>query len=347
MNWPLRSSRLVILVAMALALAACDMRATQEGDEGNLTFHYSPADESTDFDRPLAVGSGVALHMEALDGRTFRRVVDVTAEPETVLTADVDDSSLDTINLSGQSSGEATISVEIQGDGERYTDSTSVRVGEVRQIEMEHKCSDSADAAYIVGQSATISWDRQTASGEKLIGSARSQEEALRSCQADIYPIEYQEDPHCNEAGLHFPNLPMVEPIELFPTEDIGVATGGLRDLGIHVFDPEVLSHNLRFEHSNDDLRVDRTRTVELELFNDPVGSGDNFPICTDLDLLIEIYSTDTCTGPGGAADFTVDSEDSHEFQLRGERTGVCDFDVSLPEYPDVAPWPIELDVIR
>lgn len=347
MSWPRRGSWIVALLSLSVAAMACDMRATQEGDEGHLTFYHSPADGSTDFERPLAVGSGVALKMEPLDERSFRRVVDVTVEPASVLDAHVDDSSSDTVNLSGESTGEARIEVEVQGDAERYTDSTTMQVAEVQKIEMGHECTDRADAAYQVGRRATIEWERQTGSGDKLVGSARNDGEPLRGCQADIYPEDYQQDPHCNEAGLHFPNFPAVEPIDLFATDGVGVTTGGLHDLGIHVFDPAVLAYNLRIEHSGDAMRVDRTNTVELDLFNDPVDNDDNFPICTNMELLVEIYSSDICTGPGGDVEFTVEREDAHEFELRGEQSGVCDFDVSLPEHPDVEPWPIELDVMR
>ena len=347
MNCPPRGSWIVALVAMSLAIVACDMRATQAGDEGNLEFFYSPADGSTDFDRPLAVGSGVALKMEPLSGRSFQRVVDVTVEPESVLTGYVDDSSSDTVNLSGQSGGEAVVQVEIQGDSERYTDSTTLRVDEVRQIEMSHECTDLADAAYLVGERATIGWERKSRSGEKLIGSARSQEEARHSCQADLFPKEYQEEPYCDEAGLHFSNFSHVEQIDVFATDGVGTSTGAHTDLGIHVFNPDVLAQNLRIEYGGDDLRVDRTRTVQLDLFNDPIDDGANFPICTNMELLIEIYSTDTCSGPGGAVDFTVERDEAHEFRLRGERGGLCDFDISLAEFPEVEPWPIEIDVLH
>lgn len=346
MEYSNTAGRLAVLMATALFISACggcQFDATQEGEQGNLEFAYSPADGDTTFDRPIAVDSGLKMYVEPLANRSFDQITDVTVSDNSILRAEIDGNSSDTLNLEARSSGEVRLEVRAQGGGETYGDWTTIRTGDVDRVRMAHECTSAADAAYLIDREASVELERQNRAGEQLIGSAQSHMDALRSCHVDLYPDEYQERPYCDEAGLHFSTLPEFGAIDIFPADGIGTAGSSHQDMGMHVIDPDLM----QFHQPDTDLRVDRNRTIELEAYRNPPDSSGVWPVCTDMDLRIEIYSGNICTGSAGETTLHVDASDENEVQLRGQRSGYCDFDIYLDDEPGIDPWPMEVYVER
>lgn len=325
-------------VAMGWGLLGCDDRARQEGEEGNLQFYYLPADGSTQFDRPLAVGSAVQMYLEPINDRELDQVRSVSAAPQSVLTAAINQNqepgTTPSLVLSGQGNGEATISVEVSGGGQNYTDSTSIRVSEVRRAELRHSCTDQVNAAYLRGTSVRLEYERQNSEGEKLIGSARGNTGPERSCQVEVLPQVNEDQMRCNEAGLHFPPFSDVGSVlvDLLP----GIQPVARRELGVQIVYPD----EVFFEDADGYLVVDATRDIRLN----PVTYHEDWPVCTNLQLEVEILTPNTCTGRSGERRFTVDAEDENQFRMRGVRQGQCEFEVVIPQI-DNQPWFFEVYV--
>ena len=337
-KWSLAACSTTIL--LLTTTVACQLHPTQEGERGNLEFSYHPADGSTEFDRPLAVGSGLTLHVDPLGERSLDNVIGVETSPDSILDAEVTDDR-DAIALMGRSSGQVDLEVTVNGGGETYRDSIALEVGDVDRIAMEHRCTSAADAAYLEGWEASIDLERQTSGGDQLVGSTRSSFDAAESCQLDIVPDQYQEAPYCDSAGLHFPTFDEPGPVELFVTDGVATIDNGFRDLGLHIVDPDLMV----FDPPADYAEVDRTRTIQLEPVREVPDSGGFWPICTPMELDVEILTPDICRSRAGSTSFSIDADDDNELELQGQRSGICQLDIYLAERPDLEPWPVDIDV--
>src|SRR5690554_2029331 len=133
-----RAMMMLTAAAVVMTTTACDNRARQEGEEGNVQFFYIPADKSSRFDRPLAVGSGMLLYLEGIDDRQVERVVEMKVEPEGIMQVSASQEYPHAVVLSGRGAGEARLSVVVEGGGERFSDATTFRVAEVARAELSH-----------------------------------------------------------------------------------------------------------------------------------------------------------------------------------------------------------------
>lgn len=336
---------LVSAALIALAGLACHPEATQEGERGNLLFSYSPADDSTDFDRPIAVGSEIRIHVEPADGRTFAEVIDVSTSNDTVLEADVASDASDAIDLVGRSAGATRLEVEVRDDAHTYGDEIELHTDDVHQISLGHRCTHAADAAYLRDYEATVGLRRHNNNGRQLVGSATSTERADESCQVDIVPPQEQTRPRCDEAGLHFSSFTDYGPVEIFPADGIATTPDSAPDLGVHVVGPD----RIEFERRPvDELRVNHLRSLQLQAhWNDPSGPR-QWEVCTNMELEIEILTPAVCRGRGGDLNFAIGPDDANQVQLRGERSGVCELDVYLQAPTGhFGPWMVEVDVVN
>lgn len=338
MNWPVTRLVLMGLGAASVVTIGCDMAASQEGDEGNLEFVYVAADGDRTFDRPLAEGSGMEMSLEPMEDRELERVNSVSTNPDTVLGAELltDPDEEEDLFLWGIDVGEALLSVEAQGGGVAYSDSTTIRVSRVSQASLAHECTRLSDAAYMVDYPLSLELDRQNYQGETLIGAAFSSPDAVNTCQVQMAPSFYQKEAYCDEAGLHFFPIHDVGPIDVELISGIeSVGRSSSSSLTMHVIDP---SH-VDFETIDGEVPLDGTRRFQLEPFTTPLQGTGTWPVCTDLDLYVTILSTDTCSGPTGELDFFIEPEDENEVRLRGRSTGRCEFAVELADRPDLGDW--------
>lgn len=322
------------------ALSGCNFDATQQGERGNLEFSYTAADGRTEFDRPLAVGSELTMHIEPVDNRGLDQIDEVTVTPGDVLGVEFTDSS-DSFRLHALSGGEARVRVEVRDGNTTYVDETPLRVDHVDSVQMGHRCTEAAGAAYLWDTEIDVDWNRRNAAGETLIGSAENTEGDAPRCHADIQPVSYQTAPQCDSTGLHFPPIDELVSLDLFAEE--GLETGGVQDMGIHVIDPV----NMQFDPPEDYVEVGRTEQVQLLPVWDPVEYEGWWPVCTNMELEVEIINPATCIGPADRDEFTVDPDDQNQVKLEGKLSGICHLDVSLARFPDAGTWPIEVEVVR
>lgn len=339
------SKMLVVVVAAAVGLGvtACDRHATKEGQQTNLEFQYIPADGETDeFDRPIAVGSHLTMEVQPL-GRAFDGIVAVRTSPPGVVEAVPDQSEPDQIHLTGVGDGDVELEVEVQGVDGSYTDWIELRVRDVAEIEMSHRCTDLPEAAYPQGRAPSLEFERRSLEGDRLVGAADNTTDPLEGCQAWLYPEEYQQLPTCDSAGLHFPVLEQLGVVELDVVEEVAVDDRGAPYLDVHVFDPDAME----FVQPSEAVRVGRSSTFELIPFIDPPTEPGTVDACAELE--VEILTPDVCEfdSVGDDTTTTTEPEDDYEVEIEGLASGVCDLDVYLAGERDIAPWPIAIDVVE
>ena len=330
------------LVLMAATVMGCDRSAAEEGAKGNLEFYYHPADGSTQFDRPMAMGSSMKLYVDAIQG-DLDSVVDAYAEPESVLRAQVDSQEELSIALRARSPGDARVHVDARKGGVPVSDFVSLQVDRVRQVEMEHRCTSDRDAAYMAGQPIEIKMERQNGSGQKLVGQAQAMDGQTEdpndhetACQVWLYPEYYQGQARCDEAGLHIEPVDQLEGISVEPID--GVSPSGSHDfLGVHVVEEE----DIEFTGVDASLREGSIRSVELEAI---AAYPAQMELCGGLELDIEILTPNRCEGVlGRGTDFSLDADDDNSFRLRGLNPGQCEFSVRFTERPELPAWYFDL----
>lgn len=316
------------------SIACIDDSASAEGQEGNLEFVYDALDSDSTFDRPLAVGSSLPMYVEPADDRSFDRLSSVFGDPEDVLTASLDSGSNDSFVITGHAAGDADIVAEAVGGGETYTDFIGFQVDEVDQVELSHRCTTGTEAGYLVDESMHLDFYRFNQTGTKLIGEAPANADSDRACQIEMTPTYLYDQAVCNEAGLHID--PVSELGEFVVTADsrAQVINQSHRELGLHVIHPDELD----FQPVGDDLRAGSTRDVDLAPDTESVR-GEFWPVCTSLNLEIDILTPDVCESSTGRTRFDVDASDHNEFRLHGNNSGWCEFQINLADYPGVDGW--------
>ena len=282
----------------------------------------------------------MTIFVEPLGDRELHNVRAVSVEPDTILHAEIVDGADDEVYVWGDAAGEGKLEVEVFGGGEIYSDIVTLRVAEVDSVAMKHSCSDYSDAAYLVGDAPSLLFDREDAAGTKLVGEAQSSSDPRNSCQVLTGPAFYQDRVYCDEAGLHF-----------WPIEDLGevyvdlidavdvVSSRFFREIDIHVIDP----FDLNFTEADGVLRTGVTRNVELN----PVTYFGNShrPVCTHLELYVEVLTPYFCSGRTGDLAFYTDADDANEIPLRGNNAGTCAFAVELANRPDLGEWIFSAEV--
>lgn len=315
---------LLVIAAGALALSslACDQRAAQTGVQGNLTFYSEPADESSDFDRPLAVGSTMELFMEPADGRQLERVLDVTVDPPNLAQAQVLRDGEPGVSLYGLQSGAINVTPTVSGGGETYTDTARMRVAAVDRVNLHHSCTDAPDGAYLTDRFIRLDMERLDQSGNQLVGFARGSTDPNLGCHLAVSPEGILPDIECDESGLYLPAFR--DPGSIYVDVLDNIRTSSHREIDVHL----ITLGELDFEPNYEDLVVGTTTTIELF----PLSLHEGWPVCTHLDMYVYIDTPDTCRGPSNATEFSVPSTDMNQISLRGSRHGICQFAVFVDD---------------
>lgn len=343
-RWMRRGGTLFVVMVAASSLA-CDRPAAEEGEKGNLEFYYHPADGSTDFDRPVAMGSSMYMYVDPLEG-DLNAVVDAYAEPESVLQASVAQDEDYAIALRGLTPGDATLYAEVDSGGSSLSDHIEMSVDLVDEVAMGHECTSYADAAYVVDRPIHIPMERRNSSGEQLVGAAHAADGETddpddydTACQVWMDPQDTLDYTDCDEAGLHISPIQELGDVIIEPIDGVAAA-GGHSSLGVHVVDEDVIEL-VSVEGS---LSEGSTSTVEIEAITAPPG---NWDVCGGLELHVEILTPHTCegTGLGGSTSFSLDADDENSFRLRGENAGWCEFAVSFENRPGLGEWIFDLYV--
>lgn len=339
-RWANLGCGMLAALTLVLITTGCDRAATREGEEGNLEFSYYPADDVRDFDRPLAVGSGMAITVEPAGDREFDAVRDVSVEPEGVLWAEIEEDEDDQIYVWADASGQAQLEVESFGGGEIYSDTVTLRADEVEQAVMQHQCTSQRHAAYVVGDAPTLLLERQNGDGDKLIGEAQSSSDAEFSCQVHMNPEDYQDRAFCDEAGLHFDTVNRLELIYVDLIGTVAAAGSSSPELDLDF----IAAAELDFDYPDGKLRTGATRRIELNPITYGAGTS-AWPVCTHLELYVEILTPSYCSASNGDLSFFVDADEENEIPLRGQNPGSCRFAVELADRPDLGDWIFSAEV--
>jgi hypothetical protein len=319
----MRSPRVSVVCALAASLCllgGCDARPTQQGTDGELTFYTEPADQSSTFDRPLAVGSTLVVHVEPRGERTLDQILEVSVSPPNLATAQAI-SGEHAFAVLGQQHGVVDITVTVRGAGEVYSDTVRLRVEHVDRVELGHSCTLDPDGAYLEGRVVYLDLTRLDHRGEQVVGRAQGDADAGWGCQISVWPEELAPDLFCDEAGASLPALTSGS-VYLDVVDEVD--TAGHREIDVHVIPLDELD----FEPNYQDLTVGVTHTIELF----PYAYYDGWPLCTHLDMYVYIDSPETCSGPNGELEFAVPTTQMNRIRLRGQSWGICDFAVFVED---------------
>lgn len=160
-----RNTIITGLVALA-ALAGCESKLT--GNEGNFTFSYTADDDVRDFNKPIAVGAKLDVKVQAVGGGAVT-LSDAQSDNQAVLK--VAGFTGNVVTVEGVGAGGALISVEgTPPSGTSLKDSVNMlsRVPEV--LKLSHVCTANRDAAYLVNQPISLTYDMEMKNGQAVIG---------------------------------------------------------------------------------------------------------------------------------------------------------------------------------
>lgn len=166
----MRSPRLhgcaIASLTMTSLLFGCDARQT--GERAQIVFAYTSFDDTTNFNKPIAVGA--KLDLRALELATDEEVLVERAKGDDTIA--VGEHVRNLIELKAQKPGSTRLHVIGQTqDGHKVEDFVTLRAAEVKSIALNHLCTDSAHAVYQAGlRDVEIPMTKFAHNDEYLIG---------------------------------------------------------------------------------------------------------------------------------------------------------------------------------
>ncbi len=155
-------------IALALAaLMTVGCQSTVTGNEGNFRFSYWADDWINDFNKPVAVQGFLDLEVEGVTGGDVDLSSAAFDDPAVL---DVTTFGGGDITITGVGEGNALLEVEGELDGETLTDSVNMQAKVPEVLELGHSCTDSSDAAYLLGEDVWVSFEMEMANGQPVIG---------------------------------------------------------------------------------------------------------------------------------------------------------------------------------
>lgn len=166
----MRSPRLhwcaIGLLTMTSLIFGCDARQT--GERAQIVFAYTSFDDTTNFNKPLAVGA--ALDLRALELATDEEVLIERAKGDDAIK--VAEHVRNLIVLQAQKPG--TTRLHVKGhtqDGAQLEDFVTLRAATVKSIALNHLCTEEAHAVYQAGlRDIEIPMTKFAENNEYLIG---------------------------------------------------------------------------------------------------------------------------------------------------------------------------------
>lgn len=150
-----------------LLLAGC--QSTLTGNEGNLQFWYEADDRVTDFNKPVAVGAFLDVHVREAGNLMAVTVTAAAFDDPAVL--DVEAFSGDTITIAGVGDGTALLEVEAEtSGGEVLPDSVNMLAAVPEVLVLGHTCTAGVTAGYLTDQRAWVPFEMEKENGQPVIG---------------------------------------------------------------------------------------------------------------------------------------------------------------------------------
>lgn len=322
------SIKFIMLGACASILCACETRTERLGEQKELVFSYQAADRKRDFDRPLARGSSLLLRVEGGNEQPASRIVSHTTSAPDVLGLALVEGSRDELLVTANLPGSARIEVEalLDGDNTARRDHVELRVAEAKSANVAHNCTGAKEAAYLRGAPIEVDFARYDARGDKLVGNG--------GCGVALSPGDGVGGTNCDEASLIISSISSAGTVVL----DSGLppTRGEAGRIDLQIVDPRLLD----FDPISGALDEFGTDTFTLEAYTP------NWPICTHLEFDVDILTPYTCEESGsGATRFSVGRDAANTIDLRGNSSGECVFQVSLPRYGLTDAWEFSIPV--
>ncbi|MSP90673.1 MAG: hypothetical protein EXR79_02525 [Myxococcales bacterium] len=162
-----RALRCACLLAL-LTASACASQTT--GDLGNLRFWYLADDKIADFNKAIAVGARIDLHVAT--ATTPEQLVTVLAatsdKPEALKIVEFKG---DVVTLEGTGDGPATIDVKgKKANAQEVPDKVHMRAAKVQKTALRHTCTADPEGLYLVNQDIYVPFDLKHANNEPAIG---------------------------------------------------------------------------------------------------------------------------------------------------------------------------------
>lgn len=321
-------TRFFALGTCAVLLCACETRTERLGEQKELVFSYQAADRKRDFSRPLARGSSLLLRVEGNNEQPANRIVSHTTSAPDVLGLALVQNSRDELLVTANIPGTSRIEVEALLDGENQPrrDFVELRVAEAKNANVAHICTGAREAAYLRGEPIEVDFARYDSRGDKLVGNG--------ACGVSLSPGDGVSGTNCDEASLIISNISSPGTVTL----DSGLppTRGEAGRVDLQIVDPRLLD----FDPISGSLDEFSTDTFTLEAYTP------NWPVCTKLEFDVDILTPYTCEESGsGATRFSVGREAANTIDLRGNSSGECVFQVSLPKYGITDVWEFSIPV--
>ena len=160
--------------AMVLAVIACSALATgctsrQTGKLGNLVFSYVADDQVTDFNKPIAVGAKLDVHVRQKGNNKPVTITSASTADDKVLKVEKFEPSFFTLGANAKGNAEITVKAQ-QEDGQVVEDKVDMRAAVPQVLKMHHYCTKDADAYYLTDQTIYLPYDMELSDGEAVIG---------------------------------------------------------------------------------------------------------------------------------------------------------------------------------
>lgn len=315
-----------ICVALSLSACQCDKaRASRDGEMGFLRFSYTDTLDNSDFDHAIAKNARLNISVTGTEQQRITELHSVTSDSDAV-----------EITKSSGSPNIFMVRAKKIGRARLKIDATAVRLGRVtdyitfhvastHEMELEHRCTSRAEAAYIQGNNIILNSTRFDRNDDPLVGQGGC---SVALSRKDIQNIA------CDETTLTIRAPQDTGRMTIKALERDGKTPRTA--LTTHIVSPKLL----QLELDGSDLTVDQPTTVSL------IPSTKNWPVCTGIVFAVTILTPSTCAVNGDSSYAQFGEANENSFAITGKDTGECLFRVK-PYDLNSGTWEFELDVFE
>lgn len=161
-------SRFFTSLCLALALVASGCESQQTGGEGNLKFAYPNDDNVADFNKAVAVGARLELHLTDVAGAKVE-ILEAVSDNSQALA--VVNKLGDKFEIEGKGEGNAKLTVKVRkANGSEVSDFVNMRALKAEVLNLAHSCTAGKDAIYLTSTTIALPYDLTRKDGQATIG---------------------------------------------------------------------------------------------------------------------------------------------------------------------------------
>lgn len=157
----------LIAAGTLLSLIGCDSRQT--GEQAKLVFAYTSFDDTTNFNKPIALGATLELRVTEVSNDEEISIQQATLPPGIL---EIDGHTQNLVAVRALKPGSAKLSISGKTkDGDPIADAVTLRAAPIAKIELGHTCTEESGAIYQAGLNAIeIPMTKRAENGEFLTG---------------------------------------------------------------------------------------------------------------------------------------------------------------------------------